>query len=270
MMRENVALVDMIIELLDARIPMSSRNPDIDELAEGRLRIAALNKADMADGAVTAEWVEFFKRLGVDAIPTDSISGMGFGEITAAAEALTSEKRRRAKARGRIFLPVRAMIVGIPNVGKSTFINKLTGRAAAVASDRPGVTRGRQWIKLREGFELLDTPGILWPNLSKDGGAQDAGLKLALTGAISDDILDTYTLGVKLIETLCVICPDSLRRRYKIEIGDAGPEEVMGLIGEARGFKLKGGVIDVNRAAVTLLDEFRAAKLGRISLETPL
>jgi ribosome biogenesis GTPase A len=265
MMREHLALVDVVIELLDARAAASSRNPDIDALALGKPRLAALNKADLAEEAVTQAWVLFLKQRAVQAVATDALSGRGLGELAGLAAELSRGEQARQKKRGRLFKPLRAMVVGIPNVGKSTFINSLTGRGAAVTGDRPGVTRGRQWIKLKEGLELLDTPGILWPNLKT--GANP--LHLAFTGAVADRLLDPVTLGLGLLETVTALRPACIQQRYKIETDAGPPEALLSRIGQARGFLKKGGQVDLERTAVTLLDEFRGGKLGRISLEAP-
>ena len=266
MIAENISLVDIVIELLDARIPLSSKNPSIDELAKNKFRIVLMNKSDLADPKVTEQWCNYFNSLGHKVILTDSVSGKGINEITEASKALMKEKVERLRARGRIFVPVRAMIVGIPNVGKSTLINKYVGRATTKTGDKPGVTKGKQWVKVKKDFELLDTPGILWPKFDDE----TVGLNLAFTGAINDQIMDRYTLSVKLIERLLEIKPQSLEERYKINIDNSmNSNEILEKIGEARGFRMKGGSIDLERTSNILLDEFRGLKLGRISLEHP-
>jgi ribosome biogenesis GTPase A len=266
MMEECVKLVDIVIELLDARIARSSKNPDIDRLAAGKRRLIILNKADLAEEAVTELWKNFYLLNGFTVMTADSVHGAGMEKIAALCENLMAEKKNAAKKRGRLFVPTRAMIAGIPNVGKSTLINKFAGGAFTKTSDKPGVTRGRQWIRVRKGTELLDTPGVLWPKFSDP----EEGVRLALTGAIRDEILDSITLSLRLIEILSVSYPNAIPERYhiqKTEPGDAA--EVLRQIGQARGFLLKGGVIDEQRSALILLDEFRGGKLGRISLERP-
>lgn len=266
-LKENLSLVDVVVELLDARIPYSSKNPDLDELARDKKRVIVLNKADLAEAAITKQWTQYFEEKGFEALPADSTSGKGLTDMVEAARRLMQEKIQRQKQRGRIFVPIRAMIVGIPNVGKSTLINQYTGRSITKTGDRPGVTRSTQWVRLKKDFELLDTPGILWPKFED----KDAGLRLAFTGAINDDILDSYTVSLKLIECLTRVKPKALTERYKIELGDEQekPHDLLQKIAEARGFKRKGGEPDVERCAIILLDEYRGGKLGRISLERP-
>ncbi len=266
MMEQNIALVDVVIELLDARIPQSSRNPDIDVMAKAKKRIIILNKADLADDAVTRDWARFYREKGFVVIMSDCMSGAGVGDIAVSARTLMKEKIERQMSRGRLFVPVRAMIAGIPNVGKSTLINKCVGRAITKTADRPGVTRNKQWIKIKKDFELLDTPGILWPKL----GDVDVGIRLALTGAVKDDVVDIFTLSQKLVELLGGYYPNAIPGRYGIDCAGDAPPAVLEKIAVARGFLQKGGVADVERAAIILVDEFRAGKLGRISLERPV
>ncbi len=266
MMQENIGLVDIVIELLDARIPFSSKNPEIDELAKNKHRIVILNKVDLADDKKTNLWIKYFEEKNCKVILVNSITGKGIKEITEVSKDLMKEKVERLKQRGRLFVPTRAMIVGIPNVGKSTLINKFVGKSLAKTGDKPGVTRGKQWIKIKKDFELLDTPGILWPKFED----QNVGLKLAFTGAVNDDILDTYTLSLNLIESLKQIYPNSLKERYKIDFNiDDNPEKILKNIGISRSFKTKGGEIDITRSAYILIDEFRASRLGKITLEEP-
>jgi len=262
---EYIKLVDIVIELLDARIPGAGRNPDIDKLAKNKYRVIVLNKADLADAAVNRRWLEYYGGLGYAAIAADCVKGAGMKEITAACLNLMKEKTERQRARGRIYTPVRAMIAGIPNVGKSTLINKYTGRSVTKTGDRPGVTRTEQWVRIKKGFELLDTPGILWPRLSDE----DTVSKLALTGAIPDDALDMQLLGVKLIEFIRASAPDAIGARYGVECGDAGAADIIERIGVARGYRIKGGDVDVLRTSRMLVDEFRSAKIARVSLEAP-
>ncbi len=266
MMQENIGLVDIVIELLDARIPYSSKNPDIDELAKNKYRIVILNKVDLADDKKTNLWVKYFEEKGCKVILLNSLTGKGIKDITEVSKELMKEKIERLKKRGRLFVPTRAMIVGIPNVGKSTLINKFVGKSLAKTGDKPGVTRGKQWIKIKKDFELLDTPGILWPKFED----KKVGLKLAFTGAINDDILDTYNIALNLIHCLKNIYPDSLKQRYKIDFDKNEKEEkILENIGIARSFKAKGGEIDLQRVAYILIDEFRACRLGKITLEEP-
>ena len=266
MMKENLALVDIVIELLDARIPYSSKNPDIDELARHKKRIAVLNKADLANEAQNAAWKRYYEGLGYQVRLTNSAAGKGLEAVAEAARAHMAEKIARQKARGRLMVPIRAMIVGIPNVGKSTMINRYAGKTAAKVADRPGVTRGKQWIKIAADFELLDTPGILWPKFEGD----NVGRNLAFIGSINDNILDIQELAAQLVDTLRAIAPDGLKARYNIGFtDDDAPHEILEKIGVARLFKAKGGEVDLQRTAEIFIDEFRAGRMGRITLETP-
>jgi len=266
MMKENLALVDILIELLDARIPLSSKNPDIDELAKHKKRIAVLNKADLANEAQNAAWKRYYEGLGYQVALTNSAAGKGLATVAEAARALMAEKIARQKARGRLIVPMRAMIVGIPNVGKSTMINRYAGKAAAKVADKPGVTRGKQWIKISADFELLDTPGILWPKFDGD----DVGRNLAFIGSINDNILDIQHLAVQLVDALRSLAPEGLKSRYDINFSDdSQSHEILASIGEARGFKTKDGKVDIQRTAIIFIDEFRGGKMGRITLEAP-
>lgn len=266
MMTENLSLVDVVIELLDARIPYSSKNPDIDELAKNKFRIIVMNKCDLADEKATQLWSDYFKQKGFSVILVNSVKGSGIAEVTAEARNLMKEKMERQRARGRIFMPIRSMVVGIPNVGKSTFINKYVGKTMAKTGDKPGVTRGKQWIKVKKDFELLDTPGILWPKFED----KQVGLKLAFTGAINDTILDIQTLAEEFINCMLFIQPNCLKERYQIEFDTIdNPNEILKKIGETRGFLLKGAGVDLLRTAKILLDEYRGGKLGKLTLELP-
>lgn len=263
---ENLKLVDIVIEILDARIPYSSKNPDIDKLAAGKKRIIVMNKSDLADSKITSLWINYFNEQGYSAIEANSINGKGVLQVEKLARELLKEKIERDKNRGRIFRPIRAMVVGIPNVGKSTFINKLVGKSSAKTGDRPGVTKGKQWIKIKKDFELLDTPGILWPKFED----KKVGLNLAYIGSIRQEILDNYNLSLELLDLLANRFPDSLKERYKLtDIESKTPTELLTEIGKKRGFLVKGGEVDYSRTSLMILDELRAGKLGYISLESP-
>ncbi len=265
MMQENIALVDIVIELLDARIPYSSRNPDIDKLAANKKRIVILNKSDLADDKKTERWVGYFESQGLYVLLADSIRGKGLKAVAEAAEELMAEKKERLRKRGRIFVPTRAMVAGIPNVGKSTLINKFVGRSTAKTGDKPGVTRGKQWVRIKRDLELLDTPGILWPKFED----KEVGLKLAFTGAVNDNITDLPELAQELISLLRRLYPNELKARYKIDFDENTPtHEILNDIGVSRGFMAKGGIVDTKRTASIFLDEFRAAKLGKMTLES--
>ena len=269
-MRENLKNVDMICEIVDARIPNISRNPDIDEIVGSKPRMMILNRIDLAQPEATQKWIAYFQKQGMAVVAADSRSGKGVNQFSPAAKALLKEKIAQWQAKGQAGHAIRTMIVGIPNVGKSTFINRLVGKKVAKASDKPGVTRGAQWFRVEGGIELLDTPGILWPKFEDE----KTGIYLASTGAIKDDILDTETLACKLMEILAQKAPEALTSRYKFEIPD--PEacdfwgyEMLMRAGRKRGFLISGGEIDTERMAKILLDEFRGGVLGRITLETP-
>lgn len=264
---EDIKLVDVLVELLDARIPLSSRNPDIDRIAKDKKRIVVLNKYDLADEGATRLWVKYFEQKGIKVVLADSSKGKGLKEVEKAALALMQEKLDRLKERGLLVKTVRIMILGIPNVGKSTFINKVAKKAITETGDRPGVTRSRQWVKVSDRLELLDTPGILWPKFEDEM----VGYHLAYTGAIKDDIIDRITLAGKLAMLLIKKYPERMKERYKLSEEDfmLSTEEIMEIIGKKRGFLLSGGRIDLERTAIILLDEYRGGKLGKISLETP-
>ncbi|HHW66805.1 MAG TPA: ribosome biogenesis GTPase YlqF [Epulopiscium sp.] len=263
---ENLKLVDIVIELVDARIPFSSKNPDIEELSRNKPRILVMNKSDLADPYTNSRWISWFEEKGYGVITVNSITGKGISEVDRTARELLKEKIERDKQRGRIFRPIRAMVVGIPNVGKSTFINKLVGKSSAKTGDRPGVTKGKQWIKIKKDFELLDTPGILWPKFED----MNVGMKLAFTGAIKQEILDTHTLSLELLKLLSANFPDALVTRYKLtDIESKTPMELLTEIGQKRGFLISGGEVDYSRTSLVILDELRAGKLGNITLESP-
>jgi len=265
MMQEQIALVDIVIELLDARAARSSKNPDIDQMARNKKRIIILNKSDLANANVNERWRSFYLEQGFRVIIADSLSGKGLGEITSLSLNLMAEKIEREKKRGRIFVPVRAMIAGVPNVGKSTLINRYVGKSPTKTANRPGVTRGRQWIRIKRGFELLDTPGILWPKLD----SPEVGINLAITGAITDNVTDVVELSLNLIKKLTKLSPDSLAKRYGLEpkLGRV-PFELLKEIAQARSYEKKAGEYDLERAASAIIKDFRSGRLGRISLET--
>lgn len=267
MLSENLKLIDVVIELLDARIPKSSKNPEIDDIIKNKPRIVVLNKSDLADEAVSKEWGEWYNSKGYTYIFVDSIRGKGLDSLKNKLRDMMREKLEREKQKGRLFRAIRTMVVGVPNVGKSSFINKIAGRASAVTGDKPGVTRGKQWIRLNREIELLDTPGILWPKFDDP----QVGLNLAFTGAIKDDIIDVIEVAAILMEQLASSYPQNLKERYKLETleGLTGGE-LLHAAGQKRGCIVAGGQVDLRRIAMTVLDEFRGGKIGRISLERPL
>ena len=264
MMQENIKLIDLIIELVDARIPMSSRNPDIDELGKGKSRIILLNKSDLADAGLNQEWESFFKEKGYFVQQLNVKTGAGIKNIQALVQESCKEKIERDRKRGIINRPVRAMVVGIPNVGKSTFINSFAGKACAKTGNKPGVMKGKQWIRLNRNLELLDTPGILWPKFED----QKIGERLALIGSINDEILHVDELAVALIRNLKNSYLDLLEKRYDITI-DEDAYDTLKKIAIARKCLQKGELPDVDRASSMLLEDFRSGKLGRITLERP-
>lgn len=262
MMQEDIKLIDLVIELLDARLPMSSRNPDIDTLANGKSRLVLLNKADMADKAITDKWEEYFNKKGFFVVQINSRNGNGIKSINNIIQQACSEKIERDRRRGIINRPVRAMVVGIPNVGKSTFINAYAGKACAKTGNKPGVTKGKQWIRLNKNVELLDTPGILWPKFED----QQVGMRLAMAGSIRDEILNIDELAYELIKYLHSEYNGIISERFKIEESDDSIETLKS-IAEVRGCIVKGGEYDISKAAGIVLEEFRNGKIGRISLE---
>ncbi|MDK2798389.1 MAG: ribosome biosis GTPase [Clostridiales bacterium] len=266
MIQENLKLVDIVIELVDARIPLSSRNPDIDDILSRKPRLLAMNKCDLADPKVNDEWVDWFNQNGLSVLLVDSISGKGLSNIPSSIQQILKEKIIRNKNKGIINRTIKVMVVGIPNVGKSSFINKLAKKASAKTGDKPGVTRGKQWIRLKSGYELLDTPGILWPKFQDP----EIGKKLAYTGAIKDDIIDIEEVTCSLLEFLRDYYPKNLKLRYKLDqIDGLKGFELLYNIGKKRGCIVAGGEVDIFRTAGIILDEFRGAKIGNISLEKP-
>lgn len=266
MMEENLKLVDAVCEILDARIPISSRNPDLDAICGNKPRMIILNRIDLADPAMVCLWAEYFRSQGKAVVATDCKSKKGINGFVPAVRALLSDKLRRYAEKGQVGRPLKLMIVGIPNVGKSTFINQIAGRKGAKAENRPGVTRGKQWVTVDQGLLLLDTPGILWPKFDDP----EVGMRLAYTGAVKDDVLDVESLGCSLMRMLWSRYPDAVRDRYKIEMPeDAQGWELMEAAGRKRGFLVSGGDVDLERMARVLLEEYRSCKLGRFTLETP-
>lgn len=264
MMQEDMKLIDLVIELLDARVPLSSRNPDIDELAANKSRMILLNKADLADREKTEQWKTYFEEKGCFVVTLDARNKKNMKQVLDAVEQACKDKIERDRRRGIMNRPVRAMVVGIPNVGKSTFINSFAGKAAAKTGNKPGVTKGKQWIRLNKKVELLDTPGILWPKFED----QTIGMKLALIGSIKDEILNMDELALNLIRMLREQYPGYLKQRYTVE--EAGEDhEILLAIAEARNYLKKGGEPDYSKAAAVLLDEFRSGQIGQITLENP-
>ena len=262
---EKLKLIDVVVEVLDARIPKSSKNPDILEMTKGKPRIVILNKSDLADDVITKSWVEYYKSIGICACVTDSASGKGVNESVNLIKKVMAEKIAKDKERG-MERAIKILVAGVPNSGKSSYINRLSGRASATVGDRPGVTRGQQWIRLKSGIELLDTPGILWPKFEDE----EVGLHLAFTGAVKDEIMDVELLACKLAEFLNENYQELLCARYKLENTDGMQGyELVEYIGRKRGFVISGGEIDFLRASNILIDEFRSTKIGRISIEKP-
>ena len=266
MIEDNIKQVDAVCEILDARIPRSSRNPDIDRLAGDKPRLVILNRTDLADPKATAAWRRQLEGRGLAVLETDARSGRGVKDFAPAVRRLLADKLADYEAKGQVGRPLRVMILGIPNVGKSTFINKVAGRKAAAAGDKPGVTRGKQWISIDRGLDLLDTPGILWPKFD----SQEVGEMLAITNAIKADVLDKETLGANFMLRLRAHYPEALRERYKFEPDpDANGFELLEEAAKKRGFLISRGEYDIERMANTLLGEYHDGKLGRLTLEYP-
>lgn len=263
-MQEDIKLIDLVVEIVDARVPLSSRNPDIDELGKNKYRLILMNKSDLADKKVTDQWSAYFKKMGYYVVSLDARTKNSMKTISDIIMEACSEKIERDRKRGIKNRPVRAMVVGIPNVGKSTFINSYAGKACAKTGNKPGITRGKQWIRLNKNVELLDTPGILWPKFED----QRVGLRLALIGSIKDEILNTDELAVELIKFLLVSYPGILSERYEIEETE-NPTDVLLAIAKSRNCLTKGNELDYSKAAILLIDDFRSGKLGRLSLELP-
>ena len=268
MIEEHMKQVDAVCEILDARIPMASRNPDIDRLAGDKPRIVVLNRTDLADPKATARWRAAFQRQGMTVLETDSRSGKGVNGFSGAVRTALHDKIEAYAAKGQVGRAMRVMVLGIPNVGKSSFINRMAQSKRAKVEDRPGVTRTKQWVKIGSNMELLDMPGVLWPKFDDQTVAQ----KLAFTGAINDDVMDLEALACLLLQRLAVSYPKALEERYRMTDLQAIQEDgfaMLELLGRKRGMLISGGEVNTERAAITLLDEFRSGKLGRITLELP-
>ena len=262
-MQEDMKLIDLVIELVDARIPLSSRNPDIDDLGKNKYRLILMNKSDLADRKQTEAWSSYFRSRGFFVVCLDARSKNGMKNVTDVIMEACKEKMERDRKRGIKNRPVRAMVVGIPNVGKSTFINSYAGKACAKTGNKPGVTKGKQWIRLNKNVELLDTPGILWPKFED----QMVGLRLALIGSIKDEILNTDELAMELIHILTDMYPGVLKERYGVD-EEQKDTDILCQIAEKRNCLSKGNELDYSKAAALLIDEFRSGKLGKITLET--
>ena len=266
MLTENLKMVDVVIELLDARIPKSSKNPEIDEIIKQKPRVIALNKSDLADESISKQWSKWYNSQGFANIFIESVKGKGINELKAALKLIMKDKIERQKAKGRLIVPIRTMVVGIPNVGKSSFINRISGKATAITGDKPGVTRSKQWIRLNEEVELMDTPGILWPKFDD----MTVGMNLAYTGAIKDDIMDITEVAAGLLEFLSHEYPKNLIERFKFKsIENMNGIDLLKQAGRNRGCIVSGGELDLMRISAIVLDELRGGKIGRISFERP-
>lgn len=264
--KESLSRVDCVTEILDARIPLSSRNPEIGEITAGKPRIILLNKCDMADEKVTAQWIKYFRSTGAEAMAVDCRSGRGLNGYTQLVRKVLADKIQQNNERGMVGKALRVMVVGIPNTGKSSFINKMAGRVRAKVADRPGVTTSNQWFFIGNGIELLDTPGVLWPKFDDPV----VGDRLAFIGSVKDAVLDAETMAVRLIDVLREGYPERLAERYKLDdITDMQSWEILEAIGRKRGMLISGGEVNTERASVMLLDEYRGGKLGKITMEFP-
>lgn len=266
--QSSLKLVDAVAEIIDARIPISSRNPELAKLIQNKPRVILLNKCDMANQTATKMWIDYFKKQGITAIAVDCKSGRGLNQFPSAVNAVMSKRIAKLKEKGMVNPTIRIMIVGIPNVGKSSFINKMVKKNRAKVEDRPGVTRGNQWYTIAKGLEMLDTPGVLWPKFDD----KLVGEHLAFTGAVKDQILDIELLAIRLLDFIKRLKPFDFITRFKLEqtdLDNVDSYELLKIIGKKRGMLISGGEIDTERAAIMLLDEFRSAKLGRITVEMP-
>jgi ribosome biogenesis GTPase A len=264
----SLKLVDAVAEIIDSRIPVSSRNPDLDSIIQNKPRVVLMNKSDMADPVATQKWINYFKSKGIPAIPVDCKTGKGLNKFIPAVNDVLKEKIERLKSKGMVNPTIRVMVVGIPNVGKSTFINRIAKNNKAKAADKPGVTRGNQWFTLNKGFEILDTPGVLWPKFED----QVVGERLAFTGAVKDQIIDTELLAMRLLDFLKVEKNKLFIERFKLQDVDTentDSYELLEIIGRKRGMLISGGEINTERASIMILDEYRAAKLGKYTFELP-
>lgn len=267
--QSSLKLVDAVAEIIDARIPVSSRNPDLDSIIQNKPRVVLMNKCDMANPGATQKWINYYNEKGIPAIPVDCKSGKGLNKFVPAVNEVLKEKIARLKEKGMKNPTIRVMIVGIPNVGKSTFINRIAGNNRAKAEDKPGVTRGNQWFTLKKGFEVLDTPGVLWPKFED----KTVGERLAFTGAVKDQVMDTELLAMRLLDFLKAEKNPLFVERFKLQnedIDQMESYELLELIGKKRGMLISGGEIDTERAAIMLLDEYRSAKLGKYTFELPV
>lgn len=265
--QDSLKLVEAVAEIIDARVPVSSRNPDLDQLVQSKPRIILLNKCDMADPVQTNKWISHFQKKGAYALAVDCKSGKGLQGFMPLVRSVLADQIEAWKAKGMVGRSIRVMVVGIPNVGKSSFINKMSKSSKVKVEDRPGVTRGNQWVTIAKGFDLLDTPGVLWPKFEDPA----VGEKLAFTGAVKDQIMDTEQLAGRLLELLMRLYPRSLQERYKVQPADMEGKpgyELLEAVGRKRGMLISGGEIDTERAAIMVLDEFRGGKLGKVTLET--
>lgn len=267
-MKENLGMVDIVIEMRDARIPKSSRNPEIETIVGQKPRMVVFNKADLADPEITREWLEYYKAHGVNTLTVDCRSGRGLNQFVPAVKEVLKDEIARRQAKGMTGKNIRMMIVGVPNVGKSSLINRLSGSKRAKVEDRPGVTRGKQWVRLENGIELLDMPGVLWPKFDD----KTVGERLAYTGAVKDVVYDIEWVAMRFLAFLRENYPHYLEQRYKVakeETQGLEPFELLELVGRKRGMLLSGGMVNTERAAITVMDEFRSGKIGRITLERP-
>ena len=264
MLAENLKMIDVVVEIIDARAPLASRNPDFDDLFSGKARVVLLNKSDLADGASTKRWIAYFSRLGIEAAGVSATGGSAKKIVAALIEKAAKPRVDAMKQKG-VNKVVRCMIVGIPNVGKSTLINRMAGESRAEVGDRPGVTRGKQWVRISPYLELMDTPGMLWPKLED----QELAKHLAFLGSIKDEIMDSEALALDLLELLRTAVPGPLTERYAKISAETPKEELLDAVCRSRGFLLRGGELDTERAAHVALDEFRAGKIARVTLEQP-